>query len=145
TPVSSGDISAVVQRRTPCLIAPSHPPESAWLPWPPCSCSTAVSSSPRPPSASRRECLANRRPRTAGDGLGGPAQPVPAPGQERPLVIDGWLAADAQPGEDVPADRAAPVPPARGHPVVAAPGSDPKEPAGRRPPYSGGEASGGEP
>jgi hypothetical protein len=67
-----------------------------------------------------------------GDGLGSPARPVPTLGQGRPLAIDGWLTDDAQPREDVPADRAAPVPPARGHPVVAALGSDPKESAGRR-------------
>ncbi len=45
--------------------------------------------------------------------------------------LDGWLAEDAQVGEDVPADRATPVPPARGHPVVATPGSDSKQSAGR--------------
>src|SRR4029453_877644 len=53
------------------------------------------------------------------------------PGQGTYPVILVWLADDVQLGEDIAADRAAPVPSARGHPVVAAGGADSKEPAGR--------------
>ena len=46
--------------------------------------------------------------------------------------VDGWLPDDAQLSEDVPADGAAPVHRAGSHSVVATPGAEPKEAAGRR-------------
>jgi hypothetical protein len=96
-------------------------------------CWTAASSSPRPPCASPSEDASP----IVGHGRPGgrPGQPSATRARARAgkaVGVDGWLADDAQPRQDVPADRAPPVPPAGGHPIVPALGSDPKESAGRR-------------
>ena len=65
-------------------------------------------------------------------GPAGTTRTPPSPESGRHMVVDVWLADDVQLGEDVAADPAASVPSARGHPVVAAGGADPKGPAGRR-------------
>jgi hypothetical protein len=74
--------------------------------------------------ASRQPRTAWRRPEAR------PSTPALRLGQRTHLIPRGWLADDAQLGEDVPAGGAATVLSARRHPVVATPGADAKEAAG---------------